>query len=413
MMDRHAAPAPPSDHDALEQFVVDNEDLLELERHIGRFNIFDALRISRTEIRHSNFLAWLLDPAESHGCGALFLNAVLIDLLRQTPRELRPISPIKLDGAQLSGVEVRREWRNIDLLIHSRDPSFVIAIENKIGAGESRGQLMRYERTVRDAFPKVPSLFVFLTPAGEDASEDTWTPYSYESLHATLERLRATGTGAIGDEVSTFLNHYTRLLRSRVMEDETIAELCQRIYKNHRQAIDLIIEHAATGGSEVLSIVREILDAQPDRWCTHNQTGSLIEFMPKAWLDILPPIGSRASKDEQTWLTMRFVVAKSEHRIVIGTHPVTDSEARNNIVAKFRPFYESRATKAFKATGKSDWKRLADLWSSPRTEAQIDDPEAIHATLVTEFNRLWDRWKDSQAPLQSAIETATLNRAQS
>jgi hypothetical protein len=63
-------PAAKSELEALERFVVENDDLLELEATIGRFNIFDALRIDRAEIRHSNFLAWLLTPSESHGQGA-------------------------------------------------------------------------------------------------------------------------------------------------------------------------------------------------------------------------------------------------------------------------------------------------------------------------------------------------------
>ena len=46
-----------TDLEALEQFVVDNDRLLELEARIGRFNIFDALGIVNAEIRHSNFLA--------------------------------------------------------------------------------------------------------------------------------------------------------------------------------------------------------------------------------------------------------------------------------------------------------------------------------------------------------------------
>jgi len=83
--------------EALEQFVVDNNDLLALESLIGRFNIFDALRISHTEIRHSNFLAFILDPAESHGQGQLFLKALLMDLLKAAPATLRPFSPIDLD----------------------------------------------------------------------------------------------------------------------------------------------------------------------------------------------------------------------------------------------------------------------------------------------------------------------------
>jgi hypothetical protein len=79
--------------EALERFVVENDDLDALEERIGRFNIFDALRITRAEIRHSNFLAWLLDPAESHGHGTLFLRAILMDLLRRTPPDSRPLSP--------------------------------------------------------------------------------------------------------------------------------------------------------------------------------------------------------------------------------------------------------------------------------------------------------------------------------
>ena len=58
---------------ALEEFVVDNDELLELEAQIGRFNVFDALGIVRAEIRHSAFLRWLLDPSESHGLGTMVL----------------------------------------------------------------------------------------------------------------------------------------------------------------------------------------------------------------------------------------------------------------------------------------------------------------------------------------------------
>ncbi len=73
--------------------------MLDLEARVGKLNIFDALGVVHQEIRHSNFLAWLLDPAESHGLGGLFLKAVLMDLLRKTPHgETRLFSPIHLDG---------------------------------------------------------------------------------------------------------------------------------------------------------------------------------------------------------------------------------------------------------------------------------------------------------------------------
>jgi hypothetical protein len=146
---------------ALERFVVENDELLQLEERIGRFNIFDALGIVWVEIRHSNFLAWLLDPNESHGQGSLFLNGVLMDLLRQSPPALRPFSPIKLDSAEMRGVRVRREYRNIDILIECDEPRFVIAIENKIGSREHSDQLRRYKKTVKELFGDAPAQLVY------------------------------------------------------------------------------------------------------------------------------------------------------------------------------------------------------------------------------------------------------------
>lgn len=40
-----------------------------------RFNPFDVLRYADYEIRHSNVLAWLLQPNETHGIGDAFIRA--------------------------------------------------------------------------------------------------------------------------------------------------------------------------------------------------------------------------------------------------------------------------------------------------------------------------------------------------
>jgi hypothetical protein len=53
---------------ALERFVVENDDLLQLESLIGRFNIFDALGITHREISHSNFLDDEPDAELANGC---------------------------------------------------------------------------------------------------------------------------------------------------------------------------------------------------------------------------------------------------------------------------------------------------------------------------------------------------------
>ena len=44
------------------------------------FNVFDVLQYAEFEIRHSNVLAWLLQPEESHRIGRLFLDRFLVCL---------------------------------------------------------------------------------------------------------------------------------------------------------------------------------------------------------------------------------------------------------------------------------------------------------------------------------------------
>lgn len=51
----------PNELKYLEDFVLKNPDLEKLENLLEEFNIFETLKITLAEIRHSNVLAWLLN----------------------------------------------------------------------------------------------------------------------------------------------------------------------------------------------------------------------------------------------------------------------------------------------------------------------------------------------------------------
>ena len=51
----------------LDNFLVNNQELDELSAKLAEFNIFHVLKSEKSEIKHSNVLAWLFDPKESHG----------------------------------------------------------------------------------------------------------------------------------------------------------------------------------------------------------------------------------------------------------------------------------------------------------------------------------------------------------
>ncbi len=82
-----------ADTAALEAFVVDNRELEELEDLLASFNLFEAIGVVAQEVKHSNFLAFLLDPSGTHGLGEVFLKRFLKRVL--TDAESPPFSPIE------------------------------------------------------------------------------------------------------------------------------------------------------------------------------------------------------------------------------------------------------------------------------------------------------------------------------
>lgn len=323
--DRHTA-----DKAELERFVTDNDDLLELESLIGRFNIFDALDIARVEIRHSTFLGFILSPSESHGLGQLFLRALLIDILKSTPQHLRPLSPVDLDGADLRGVEVRREWQRIDLFIKVEEPEFIVVIENKVDSGEHTNQLARYERGVESAYPLVKKLFVFLTPGGDEPSGERWISYKYADLYKVLQRTAKTYRGGIGPDVQVFLDHYLSLIGTRFMDDATIDDLCRRIYVNHRRALELIYERGGSAGYAIAEQVEAALRADA-RVHVFQRVGRQVDFVPADWLSWLPELGADRP-EARAWLIQRFEVNGQRLDYYVEVRQMQDREQRRRIV---------------------------------------------------------------------------------
>jgi hypothetical protein len=360
---------------ALERFVVGNDDLRELEDRIGRFNVFEALRLARVEIRHSNFLAWILDPGEAHGQGGGFLKALLMDLLAGTPPELRPFSPIELDGTEFSGVEVLREHRGIDVLIKGTSPSFVIAIENKIDSGEHGDQLARYEQVVHETFGDVPRQFVYLTIDGAEPSSETWVPYTYADIHRVFDQTRRANEATIGDDVAVFLDHYLSLIKSRFMDDEKIDELCRRIYKNHRRALDLIVERAGATGGEMLDSLAEALRAQPERWHVFNVTSRRVDFVRADWKTLLPPIAARGV-EPRYWIKIMIYIRKNVCRLYVDATRTTDIGLRERVVARLIKNKDEFGLRVVRKEKGARWNRLLNVkiagWSEEE-DPDIDD----------------------------------------
>jgi hypothetical protein len=147
------------------------------KRFASGLNIFEAAGMQRQEIRHSNFLAFLLNPQENHGLGDAFLKRLLQTTLNNSSVEPPPISALTLALADFSDALISREWRNIDVLVESKHNNFIFVIENKIDSSESEHQLSKYEQVVKSKFPDEHKLFAYLTKDGEPPSDHLWAAF--------------------------------------------------------------------------------------------------------------------------------------------------------------------------------------------------------------------------------------------
>ncbi|UBZ07249.1 PD-(D/E)XK nuclease family protein [Salegentibacter mishustinae] len=205
-------------------------------------NIFRALGVSDYEIRHSNFLAWLLDPHENHGLGDIILKKFLQDILIN--EKAQDISIISIANLDISKVEVKREWKNIDLLVITE--TFVVCIENKMWSTESNGQLTKYAEKVRTEFPEheFNYCFVFLTPFGQESSlPEVFIDYSYSEIIEILEGVLITRANSVNPSIKIYLEDYIKLIKQNIMSDDVTNRLAKQLYLNHKDLFDFVFEN--------------------------------------------------------------------------------------------------------------------------------------------------------------------------
>ena len=223
--------------------LLNNNDFEKLELELETPNIFQILNISKAEIRHSSFLSWLLDANGNHGLGKIFLLRFMRDIATSTITS--ELDELEISGFNFDNVEVRREWKNIDLLIVF--DSLVICIENKIDSKDHSNQLLKYKNIIDEHFPNKKKAFIYLTPFGEepisDFGKENYALYSYEKIVEHLDRILDIHGKSLNQTVKQYISDYVTNLKRELMKNDPLNELAGKIYKNHKELFDFIIEN--------------------------------------------------------------------------------------------------------------------------------------------------------------------------
>ena len=185
------------------------------------FNIFKVLRLENYEVRHSNFLAWLLDNKASHGLGFNILKECYNKCLNDK---------ITFDN----NVKILTEYstdksRRIDILVEG--DSFTITIENKYGSCEHGEQCKHYREFINNKFKDKKNFFIFLDiekPQDFDSDKQRYEGYQFLSYKDILDILEKQILGE--SEEHLMIKHYINILKEKYTPlDSEVKKLCEDI----------------------------------------------------------------------------------------------------------------------------------------------------------------------------------------
>lgn len=280
--------------------LVRDPQVEKLELTLKTTNFFNILKISENEIRHSNFLAWLLTPNESHNLNSLFLKWFLKEIF--TSDIITWANEFSIDSIDLSRIVIHREWKHIDIVIEHDD--FVIAIENKVKSNEHSNQLNRYFEKINEAFPDKQKGFVFLTldginPENEDDKKD-YVPIGYKTIKSSIEIVLDVYGDSLSTKVKYYIEDYLLILKREIMKEHTSIDLARELYKNHKEAIDFIIEHKPDRISEIKEIIEETISSLGYHLETCNKYYA--RFLTPTLSKELPKTGFNGWKGNESFL---------------------------------------------------------------------------------------------------------------
>jgi len=320
-------------------FAVNNSTLARLETLLNEFNPFKVLGIADFEIRHSNALAWLIDPHAHHGLGDSLFKNMILEVLRSSHANSSNLPKITdIIGADFRDLLIHREWKNIDVFAISPKNNIAVVIENKIFATEGELQLEKYVDIVERAYPDYRKIFIYLTLDGDTPKgSDRYIIFKHQQIHKIVKDSAELRKDHMHAKVYDFIQQYLRILEEKTMQNEEFINICTKLYVEHKDAINAIMTfgkptlpigylHDFHGKTKTNSFMKD-----------NNNIKSHYIFIPQSWENVMPE--TNLYTGDRYLVPLNFFFGNyEEHRISlnmwIGNFP--DSEKRKQFIEKLK-----------------------------------------------------------------------------
>jgi hypothetical protein len=270
----NAAPGPTDDPTDLQSRItslVADPNFEQIRSKLTKFNFFEAIRAQRQEVRHSAFLAFLLDPRKNHGLGDAFLKRFL-------KRSLKAEASFSYPGP--NDFQVERENMHVDIFLHDEKHSLAVIIENKIDSGEHGNQLENYWNETRGRYQEL--FGIYLTPAGEKPEgSDHYVPFSYADVADLIDEILASEKATCAPAVKMVCQHYVEMLRRDILPNSELRQLCEAVYFKHRDVLDKIFEFKPDLQAVIREYVKSLVVSEPEKFADPENENNHVRFAVK------------------------------------------------------------------------------------------------------------------------------------
>lgn len=255
-------------HQQILSLIEDTQAFTLLHNHFNRFNPFKVLNVDNYEIRHSNVLAWLLDPKGNHDLGSHFINKLIAKVFvnpdnLEEEDKLGNYDVLKLSRNNYHDLIVHKELattskKRIDLLAISPINKVAVLIENKYWSSESEGQLEEYIEYTRSAYAAYKVIPIYLTLQDGAPTHTDYLMLGYSDVLDILKNLIDSNKDYMNAQVHSFISYYIDILEDQLVQNNELNEIGINLYKNHKEAIESLYaigkEQVKTADDEVKQI---------------------------------------------------------------------------------------------------------------------------------------------------------------
>ena len=220
------------------------------------FNVFDVLRNADYEIRHSNVIAWLLQPDDTHGLDGRFLRWFVDHLNERADKA--GVERILATDYEASNIDVERELDYVDITVFFKREKFLIAIENKTEevSPANVDQVRGYDTKLRDKYKNRYRVRSVLLTASRDGSfaQQGFVHVSWASVHREISALHQ--AGEFRSPVDAFVRQYVDAVGRRVLPQEMVPDSFKGLLDEYDALLkDMLDALASEGDDRVAAMV--------------------------------------------------------------------------------------------------------------------------------------------------------------